>query len=63
MRAALGALLAVLVGLKAGGAIAWSWWWVLTPLWLPSAVLVLVFGPVVAGLVVTTLVVERGSDW
>jgi len=36
-------LLAVLfVGLKLTGHIAWSWWWVLSPLWLPMATLVVV---------------------
>lgn len=34
-----GGLLAVLfIGLKLGGVIAWSWWWVLSPLWLPILV-------------------------
>jgi hypothetical protein len=23
------------VGLKLGGVIGWSWWWVFAPLWLP----------------------------
>lgn len=27
------------VVLKLVGVIAWSWWWVLSPLWLPSAAL------------------------
>lgn len=32
-------LLTVLfVGLKLTGHIAWSWWWVLSPLWLPIVV-------------------------
>jgi hypothetical protein len=36
-------LLAILfIGLKLGGVIAWSWLWVLSPLWLPL-VIVLVF--------------------
>ncbi len=30
------------IGLKLGGAIAWSWWWVLAPFWVPLAVLCLV---------------------
>jgi hypothetical protein len=31
-------LLAVLfIGLKLTGFIAWSWWWVLSPLWIPLA--------------------------
>jgi hypothetical protein len=29
-------LLAILfIGLKLGGVIAWSWWWVLAPIWIP----------------------------
>lgn len=32
-------LLTVLfIGLKLGGVIGWSWWWVLAPLWIPAAV-------------------------
>lgn len=37
----LGLLTILFVGLKLGevGAVAsWSWWWVLSPLWLPSAI-------------------------
>ena len=30
------------IGLKLTGHIAWSWWWVLSPLWIPFA-LVAVF--------------------
>ena len=34
-------LLAVLfIGLKLTGHIAWSWWWVLSPIWLPWAVII-----------------------
>jgi hypothetical protein len=41
-------LLAILfIGLKLGGVIDWSWWWVLGPLWIPLvfgvAVVVVVF--------------------
>ena len=36
------------VGLKLGGIITWSWWWVLAPLWIPTlfalALLVLMLG-------------------
>ena len=33
------ALLTLLfVGLKLAGSIDWSWWWVLSPIWLPPAV-------------------------
>lgn len=46
-----GGLLAVLfIGLKLAHVISWSWWWVLSPLWIPLAVagVVLVVGAVVA---------------
>jgi hypothetical protein len=37
-------LLAVLfIGLKLTGYVAWSWWWVLAPLWLPITILLGVF--------------------
>lgn len=33
-------MLAILfIGLKLGGVIDWSWWWVLSPLWIPFAIL------------------------
>lgn len=28
------------IGLKLGGAIGWSWWWVLAPFWGPIALVV-----------------------
>lgn len=33
-----GVLLVVFIVLKLCGVIAWSWWWVLCPLWIPIAV-------------------------
>ena len=48
-----GPLLTVLfVGLKLTGYVTWSWWWVLSPLWIPIALLgafLLVLGIVYAG--------------
>ncbi|GIH07381.1 hypothetical protein Rhe02_54480 [Rhizocola hellebori] len=39
-----GGLLAILfIGLKLGGVINWSWWWVLSPLWIPLALVVVIF--------------------
>ena len=39
----LSTLLTVLfVGLKLTNYIDWSWWWVLSPLWIPSALVLLV---------------------
>lgn len=41
-----GALLVLFVGLKLTGFIDWSWWWVLSPAWIPLAVTVvlMIFG-------------------
>ena len=37
-------VLVVFVILKLVGSIAWSWWWVLSPLWIPIAFwLILIF--------------------
>ena len=33
-----GALTILFIGLKLGNLIDWSWWWVLSPLWLPATV-------------------------
>jgi len=35
-------LLVLFVALKLTGVIAWSWWWVLAPLWIPVAISFLV---------------------
>lgn len=35
-----GLLTILFIGLKLAGHIAWSWWWVFSPLWLPFVVLV-----------------------
>lgn len=36
-------LFSVLLILKLTHAIAWSWWWVLAPLWIPVGVVLLLF--------------------
>lgn len=36
-------LLAVLfIGLKLTGHIDWSWWWVLAPVWIPAALMLVI---------------------
>ncbi len=35
-----GLLAIVFITLKLTGVIAWSWWWVLAPLWAPVAVVI-----------------------
>lgn len=37
-----GLLTVLFIGLKLTGAITWSWWWVLSPLWLGYAIVLLV---------------------
>lgn len=36
-----GLLTILFIGLKLGKVIDWSWWWVLSPLWIPIVVLFL----------------------
>lgn len=36
-------LLLLFIGLKLGKVIDWSWWWVLAPVWIPLAIIRLVF--------------------
>jgi len=37
-----GALLLIFITLKLCNVIAWSWWWVLSPVWIPLSITVLV---------------------
>lgn len=37
-----GLLLLLFIALKLTGVIAWSWWWVLSPVWLPLALVALI---------------------
>jgi hypothetical protein len=47
-----GMLAILFIGLKLTNQIDWSWWWVLSPLWIPAAVIlaILVACLVVAGI-------------
>lgn len=47
------------IGLKLTGYIAWSWWWVLSPLWIPFAVLVMVVFGVLAFMALSILREKR----
>lgn len=38
-----GLLTILFIGLKLTGYIAWSWWWVLSPIWISFTVVVLIF--------------------
>lgn len=37
-------LFVVFLVLKLAGLIAWSWWWVTAPLWIPAAFAIVVIG-------------------
>lgn len=39
-----GLLALLFIGLKLGGVIAWSWWWVLSPLWIGVVIWLLIVG-------------------
>lgn len=42
MKFFLSGLCLLFIGLKLTNHIAWSWWWVMSPLWLPLSILVAV---------------------
>lgn len=42
-------LLVLFIGLKLGHVIDWSWWWVMSPLWIPVVLTLLVL--IVVGIV------------
>lgn len=48
----LGLLTVLFVGLKLTGYIDWSWWWVVSPLWIPLALLIsiIIIGALLVGL-------------
>jgi predicted tellurium resistance membrane protein TerC len=50
-----GALTLLFIGLKLVHVIAWSWWWVLSPLWISTAVGVAVILVIVLAAVVSSL--------
>lgn len=37
-----GVLALIFITLKLLGVIAWSWWWVLAPIWIPSAIAIVI---------------------
>lgn len=39
-----GLLTILFIGLKLTGYIAWSWWWVLSPIWISAALVIAIIG-------------------
>jgi hypothetical protein len=54
----LGLLAIVFITLKLTGYIAWSWWFVLAPLWVPFGIFLLVMG-VIIGMALFALAVAK----
>lgn len=46
-----GVLTLTFIALKLLGFISWSWWWVVSPLWLPFALVIFVIMPIGAAVV------------
>ena len=38
-----GLLTILFIALKLTGVISWSWWWVLSPVWIPCLILLVIF--------------------
>lgn len=50
-----GLLAIAFIVLKLTGVIAWSWWWVLAPIWIPLALLIIILIITVIVSVITSL--------
>lgn len=48
-----GLLTILFIGLKLTGHIAWSWWWVLSPVWISASVVIAVILVCIAVVVIT----------
>lgn len=48
-------LFIVFLVLKLTGNIEWSWWWVTSPLWIPFALVLSIFGAVFIGIVIALI--------
>jgi hypothetical protein len=48
-------LFIVFLVLKLTGNIDWSWWWVTSPLWIPFAIVLSMFGIVFLGVVIALI--------
>ena len=53
--AVLSLLALIFIILKLTGSIGWSWWWVLSPLWIPAAIALLIFAVTLIGIVAVAI--------
>lgn len=56
----LGLLTIAFIVLKLAGAISWSWWWVLSPIWIPLALVVAIF--IIILIVVLVASIFKGQE-
>ena len=55
-------LLLLFIALKLTGHITWSWWWVLSPIWIPIVVTGLLFGVWVVAVYIKKKKTGKGSN-
>ena len=57
-----GLLTVLFIGLKLTGYIAWSWWWVLSPIWISfSLVLLIILIAVICGLIAAVYTISLNT--
>lgn len=54
-----GMLAILFIGLKLTHYIDWSWWWVLSPIWIPLSIVLVVLVVVLAAFLITYLMEKR----
>jgi len=52
-----GLLTVLFIGLKLTGYIAWSWWWVLSPLWISFALVLVILA--ITGCIIMAAVIRK----
>lgn len=52
----------VFLTLKLSGVIDWSWWWVISPLWIPFALVLVVIGIISIFALISVLINDRNVD-
>jgi len=54
-----GLLTILFIALKLTHTIAWSWWWVLSPIWISAAVTIVILGVMFGVAFIATVIEER----
>ena len=56
-------LLVIFVVLKLVGSIAWSWWWVLSPLWIPAVLWVVMLMILLSAKMIVKILTRNDNKW